>query len=87
MKIFKADSKIKPAWNDFVAKSPYGSFLQSWEWGDFQKAQNKKIWRLVVKDKDQIKAVGLVIRQPLPFGFSYLYSPRGPVLSLSLIHI
>jgi lipid II:glycine glycyltransferase (peptidoglycan interpeptide bridge formation enzyme) len=43
------------------------SFLQSKEWADFQKSLGRKVW--------QIDSVG-VIKHNLPFGKSYLYSPR-----------
>jgi len=43
------------------------SFLQSSAWLDFQKSLGRKVW--------QIKGVN-VIKHNLPFGRSYLYSPR-----------
>ena len=43
------------------------SFLQSNQWLDFQKSLGRKIW--------QVGEIG-VIRYNLPFGKSYLYSPR-----------
>lgn len=43
------------------------SFLQSKEWFDFQKSLGRKVW--------QIGEIG-VIKYNLPFGKSYLYSPR-----------
>ena len=43
------------------------SFLQSKEWLDFQKSLGRKVW--------QVEDMG-IIRYNLPFGKSYLYSPR-----------
>ena len=82
MKIILANSENKKRWNDFVAASPYGSFLQSWEWGEFQKSQDRKIFRLMILDKNQILGVVLLIKHPLFLGRSYLYAPFGPVLNI-----
>lgn len=54
-------------WNGLVIKNK-GSFLQSWEWGEFQKSLGRKIWRF----PDPM----LCIKYPLPFGKNYLYCPR-----------
>lgn len=43
------------------------SFLQAPAWADFQKTLGRKLWRI-----DGV----LVIKHNLPFGKSYLYSPR-----------
>jgi lipid II:glycine glycyltransferase (peptidoglycan interpeptide bridge formation enzyme) len=43
------------------------SFLQSKEWLDFQKSLGRKIW--------QVGEIN-IIKYNLPFGKSYLYSPR-----------
>ncbi len=60
----------------FVQQEMDSSLLQSWMWGDFQKAVGRKTWRLVVRER----AVALVVKHDLPFGWSYLYVPRGPVV-------
>jgi len=63
----------KETWNQFVIKNS-GSFLQSWQWGEFQESLNRKIWRIQV---DNLKA--LVIKYDLPLGKNYLYCPYGPI--------
>ena len=65
----------KEKWNQFV-KADGGSFLQSFEWGEFQESLGRKIWRLEIGEN--LKA--LVIKHDLPLGKSYLYCPR-PVFS------
>jgi len=60
-------------WNEFVIGSR-GSFLQSWQWGEFQQSEGRKIWRLANEDWQT-----LLIKYPLPFGQGYLYCPRGPL--------
>lgn len=43
------------------------SFLQSYEWEEFQRALGRKTWR--------VRSV-LIIRHDLPGGFNYLYTPE-----------
>jgi lipid II:glycine glycyltransferase (peptidoglycan interpeptide bridge formation enzyme) len=61
-------------WNTRIAAHG-GSFLQSWEWGDLQEKRGNRIHRL---DGRGI-FIALLIERKLPFGFSYLYAPRGPL--------
>ena len=71
-----------------------GSFLQSWEWGQFQQSFGRSCRRLKIPsfakasaDKKDIRfendaGQALVIKYDLPLGRSYLYCPRGPVIDL-----
>lgn len=52
------------------------SFLQSFEWGEFQEKLGRKIWRLAMEDGQ-----ALVIKKPLPFEKNFLYVPFGPCLA------
>lgn len=61
-------------WNKFVLANG-GSFLQSWEWGEFQQKLGTKVLR-IAGDGFQ----SLLIKRPLPLGKNYLYAPHGPVL-------
>jgi len=63
----------KEQWNQFIIKNG-GSFLQSWQWGEFQESLGRKIWRI---ETNNLK--GLVVKHNLPFKKNYLYCPRGPV--------
>jgi lipid II:glycine glycyltransferase (peptidoglycan interpeptide bridge formation enzyme) len=63
----------KTQWNEFVIQNN-GSFLQSFEWGQFQELLGYDIWRTEI-----VGLRGLIIKYPLPFGKSYLYCPRGPL--------
>jgi len=65
-------------WDEFVSANG-GQFLQSWDWSELQKSLGKKIWRLGVEENNQLQATSLIIKNNLPFGKSYLYSPRGPL--------
>lgn len=67
----------KIQWNEFVIQNN-GSFLQSFEWGEFQELLGYDIWRTEI-----VGLKGLIIKYPLPFGKSYLYCPRGPLGKVS----
>jgi lipid II:glycine glycyltransferase (peptidoglycan interpeptide bridge formation enzyme) len=62
-------------WNAFVSRSG-GSFLQSYEWGEFQRAFGRRVMRASGEKKGwQVQA----FLHELPFSQSYLYVPRGPL--------
>ncbi|MCK4891556.1 MAG: peptidoglycan bridge formation glycyltransferase FemA/FemB family protein, partial [Candidatus Pacebacteria bacterium] len=48
MRIIQFEDNQKESWNKFIAENFSESFLQSWEWGEFQKSIGRKIWRLAV---------------------------------------
>lgn len=64
----------KEQWNQFIIQNK-GSFLQSYQWGEFQELLNRKIWRI---ETQGLK--GLIIKHDLPLGKNYLYCPRGPIV-------
>ncbi len=66
--------------NQFVGSQQRSQFLQSWEWGAFQQALGKRIWRIGVAVGSGFLGTALLIEQPLPLGRRYLYCPRGPIV-------
>ncbi len=68
------------AWNKLVAEfaPPFGAFLQSFEWGDFQKALGFEVIRLHEQIKDKT-VLAQAIKFPLPFKSSYWHVPKGPL--------
>ncbi|MBU1290003.1 aminoacyltransferase [Patescibacteria group bacterium] len=70
---------MKEEWNRFIIKNG-GGFLQSYQWGEFQKAFGRKIWRVEIGN--DLKA--LVIKHRLPLRRNYLYCPRGPVIQRTI---
>jgi len=42
--------KEKSVWEDFLLKCEEKTFLQSWNWGEFQERMGNKIWRLGLYD-------------------------------------
>lgn len=67
-------------WNEFIARTPGGSFLQSWAWGEFQDEQGVPFWRLTTETNGQVAAGVLVLKRSLPLKQSWLYAPRGPLV-------
>lgn len=61
------------AWNLDVLRLG-GGFLQSWQWGEFQRALGREILHLREGD-----GRAQLIRMSLPLGKSYWYCPRGPI--------
>ncbi len=70
--------------NSFLISEQFPQFLQSWQWGEFQKALGKNVWRLGISENNQLLAVCQVIENKLPLSKSYLYAPRGPIFKNGL---
>lgn len=69
-------------WDDFVRRNAAdGGYLQSWNWGELQASTGRKIFRLAATGDKKILAAGLIVKHALPFGQSYFYLPRGPILA------
>lgn len=67
-------------WNQFVAEnSSPSSFLQSWQWGEFQSALGNRVCRVAIEDILQAQ----VIVKSLPLRRTYLEVPKGPIIDNS----
>ncbi len=68
-------------WNDFVLKHGprSGRFLQSWEWGEFQKAVGEHVEYRQLEEGGEVTAQTLWLRRHLPVFGEYWYAPRGPI--------
>lgn len=95
MIVTEAGPDSQAEWDAFVREAPSGSFLQSWAWGEFQRAAGFPITRLVVQNGtthyslptthySDIQAVCLCVRRPLPLRRFSLYAPWGPVFGEDL---
>jgi peptidoglycan pentaglycine glycine transferase (the first glycine) len=81
MNLIELTSIDKERYNRFVAEAPSGSFLQAWEWGEWQEKLAKQAFRFFVADDGgNIIASLQIIQSPLPMGKFYLYIPYGPVV-------
>ncbi|MFH0853867.1 MAG: peptidoglycan bridge formation glycyltransferase FemA/FemB family protein [bacterium] len=68
-------------WEEFVGQQNPSQFLQSWAWGEFQQSLGRHIYRLGVFNNGQMIAAVLCSSYQLPMKQSYLYVPRGPIMS------
>ena len=71
---FKRESGF---WDEFLIENN-GSFLQSFEWGNFQEKLGKKVWRMEVKNGQKVLLEAQVIKEKIFFK-NYFYVPYGPV--------
>ena len=73
-------------WDAFVAENypPIGSFISTWEWGEFQEDLGRGIGRYIVIENNVRVAAFTVVHFDLPLGLSYGYIPRGPVIASSV---
>ena len=83
----------KQEWEDFLLKCERKTFLQSWNWGEFQQSLGYKIWRLGIvatqprndaeqtrnNAEEELVAVALVIKHTARRG-NFLLVPHGPVV-------
>ena len=82
MQIEFIENSKRDYWNDFILKNN-GSFIQSFEWGEFQESLSKKIWRIIVRDDENVLLAAQVIKERMKFK-NYLYIPYGPIFSSDL---
>ncbi len=67
------------AWNRFLTHGEHSQFLQSWEWGEFQKNIGRPVVRLCQKAESSISSAAQLVSIPLILNTEYWYAPRGPV--------
>ncbi len=79
MKAIKIDNKDQ--YNTFVAKQNFAQFLQSYDWGEFQRQLGNQVLPLMIFDHDKILGIALLIKKKIPFlNKYYWYCPRGPIM-------
>ncbi|KPJ56252.1 hypothetical protein AMJ49_05340 [Parcubacteria bacterium DG_74_2] len=74
----------KEKWDCFLSENK-GSFLQGFEWGEFQKRLSKKIWRFEIREKNKTIAEAQIIKENFPLNKSCLYIPFGPCFDGKLL--
>ena len=67
----------KFVWELFENRDVSRAFLQSWEWGEFQKKMNNKIWRLGIFDDNNLISIVLVSKVTAKRGI-FLLIQHGP---------
>ena len=68
----------KENWESFLLRCDEKTFLDSWNWGEFQKREGERIWRFGIYDNEQLISVALVIKVKARRG-TFLFVPHGPV--------
>ena len=69
----------KEVWEKFLKNLPEENFLQSWNWGEFQKSLGKKIFRLGFYQEQQLEGIALLVKETAKRG-EYLTCAGGPLL-------
>jgi len=71
----------KNIWEDFLLECKEKTFLDSWNWGEFQKMMGNKIWRLGVFEGAELLSISLAIKTQARRG-TFLFLPHGPNINL-----
>jgi len=71
--------KDKKEWENFLSLITEKTFLQSWNWGEFQTKQGHKVWRLGLKNGTKLLATALVSKIKAKRG-TYLLIQHGPMI-------
>jgi peptidoglycan pentaglycine glycine transferase (the first glycine) len=69
----------KYEWEDFLQTCTEKSFLHSWNWGEFNKSMDAKIWRFGIYNNGKLFGVALVLKVAARRG-TFLFVPHGPVV-------
>ncbi|MDP2664067.1 MAG: peptidoglycan bridge formation glycyltransferase FemA/FemB family protein, partial [bacterium] len=76
----------KNVWEDFLQGQKEKSFLQSWNWGEFQERMGNKVWRLGAFDRGNLKGLALVSKIEAKRG-KFLLIQHGPVILAELLEV
>jgi lipid II:glycine glycyltransferase (peptidoglycan interpeptide bridge formation enzyme) len=71
--------KNKQEWEEYLSRCQRSSFLQTWEWGEFQKSLDRKTRKLAIFCNERLLGVSLCVIEKSRF-LKYAYCPRGPLL-------
>ncbi len=80
MRFLEITKDKKDVWNDFILQNSPESFLQGFEWGEFQKAAGRKVFYYAVCEEDKILGLALAVEHKMPLKLKYWYLPRGPII-------
>lgn len=81
MKIIDATNQKK--WDKFITSHEDANFLQSWAWGDFHEARNKKVVRRVALDNDENIIAAYVGQVETAKRGTYMAIAGGPIMDWS----
>lgn len=75
MEIREIQSKTE--WEGFLAGCRDKTFLQSWNWGEFQEMMREKVWRFGIYEGRELVSAALVVKIKAKRG-TFLLVPHGP---------
>src|SRR5581483_1570037 len=84
MEFIELEQVNKTEYNRFVAEQSSGSFLQSWEWGEWQKSLGHEVRRFGLTEAKVLMATVQCVKTNLFNKQHYAYASYGPVWSTSL---
>ena len=67
----------KDIWENFLLNCEEKTFLDSWNWGEFQKKMGNKIWRFALFENNNLLSIALIIKIVAKRG-TFLFLPHGP---------
>ncbi len=70
----------KEEWEGFLLKQAEKTFLQSWNWGEFNKKMGNETWRFGAYGNEKLLGVALVVKVSAKRG-TFLFIPHGPVVA------
>jgi len=73
--------KEKDIWENFLLECDEKTFLNSWNWGEFQKTMGNKIWRFGIFENNKFISIALVVKTAAKRG-TFLLVPHGPNIKI-----
>jgi peptidoglycan pentaglycine glycine transferase (the first glycine) len=73
----------KQEWESFLSEQTEKTFLQSWNWGEFNSKMGGKIWRFGIYNQEKLISVAFVYKISARRG-TFLFIPHGPVVAEGL---
>ncbi len=77
------DNLNKEEYEEFVSKSKYNHFMQSYDFGQIRKEKGFIPHYVGLKNNGNLVCTALLLEKKLPFSYCYLYSPRGYVIDFN----
>ncbi len=69
----------KEEWESFLFQCSEKTFLQSWNWGEFNEKMGNQIWRFGIYNNEKLIGVSLIHKISAKRG-TFLFIPHGPVI-------
>lgn len=76
----------KTEWDNFINIVSPHTFLQSWQWGEFNERMGNKIWHLGIFEDNTLEGIALILKIEARRG-SFLFCPHGPLIQFSISNL